>query len=104
MNSWYMKGNKGSPKEKNVEGAKFSHENLDYSETMVLMAAFPDQHVDSKIWFLDTGYSNHMTGRRVWLADFDESKKSNARFVDNSSLQAEGEETQLFKGEMEQNP
>ena len=28
---------------------------------MVVMAAVADNHVESKIWFLDSGYSNHMT-------------------------------------------
>lgn len=31
-----------------------------------------------------------MTGQRVWLADFDESKKSKAMFENNSPLQAKG--------------
>ncbi|XP_050876912.1 uncharacterized protein LOC127080645 [Lathyrus oleraceus] len=49
-----------------------------------------DDHVDSKIWFLDTCCSNHMTGRKVWLEDFDDLKKNNVKLADNSSLQAEG--------------
>ncbi|XP_050896860.1 uncharacterized protein LOC127103657 [Lathyrus oleraceus] len=49
-----------------------------------------DEHIDSKIWFLDTGCSNHMTDRRVWLANFDELKKRKVRLADNSYLQAEG--------------
>lgn len=31
-----------------------------------------------------------MIGRREWLANFKESKKSKIKIVDNSSLQAEG--------------
>jgi hypothetical protein len=31
-----------------------------------------------------------MTGQKVWLVDFDDSKKSKAKLADNSSLQAEG--------------
>ncbi|XP_050895483.1 uncharacterized protein LOC127102114 [Lathyrus oleraceus] len=48
------------------------------------------EHVDSKIWFLETGCSNHMTGRRKWLANFDKSKKSKIKLAYNSSLQVEG--------------
>lgn len=51
------------------------------------MAAVVDEHVNSKIWFLDTGCSNHMTSHRVWLVDFDESKKSKVKLADDSSLQ-----------------
>lgn len=31
-----------------------------------------------------------MTGRKMWLKDFDESKKSKFKLADNSSLRAEG--------------
>lgn len=57
---------------------------------MVVMVAVTDDHINSKIWFLDTGCSNHMTGRKVWLEDFDESKKSKNKFANNNSLQLEG--------------
>ncbi|XP_058783101.1 uncharacterized protein LOC131657754 [Vicia villosa] len=45
--------------------------------------------VESKIWFLDSGCSNHMIGQKVWLRYFNESKMSKVKLVDNSSLQAE---------------
>jgi len=35
-------------------------------------------------WYLDTWCSNHMTGRKDWLIDLDESVKKNVRFTDNS--------------------
>ena len=54
------------------------------------MAAVADNHVESKIWFLNSCCSNHMTGRKEWLADFDESKKRKVKLTGNSSLQAEG--------------
>ena len=57
----------------------------DYDD-MVVMIAVADDHVESKIWFLDSGCLNHMTGREVWLVDFDDSKKSKVKLVDNSSL------------------
>ena len=61
------------------------------------MAAITDNHVESKMWFLDSGCSNHMTGQKVWLADFDESKKSKVKLADNSSLQAEGTGNIVFQ-------
>ena len=57
---------------------------------MVVMVAAADDHVKSKIWFLDSGCSNNMTGQKVWLVDFDKSKKSMVKLADNSSLQVEG--------------
>ena len=38
-----------------------------------------------------------MTGRKEWLADFDESKKSKVKLADNSSLQAEGTGNIVFQ-------
>lgn len=40
--------------------------------------------------FFDTDYSNHITGLKMWLADFDKLKKSKVKLADNSSLQVEG--------------
>ncbi|XP_052724120.1 uncharacterized protein LOC128193958 [Vigna angularis] len=45
---------------------------------------------DSCSWYLDTGCSNHMTGRREWLVNLDSSIKSCVRFADNSTIRAEG--------------
>ncbi|XP_058762537.1 uncharacterized protein LOC131635917 [Vicia villosa] len=86
---WYKKVN-GSPKGKD-KGAKLVRQDSDDSEGgMVVMDAVADNHVESKMWFLDSGCSNHMTGQKVWLVDFDESKKSKVKLADNSSLQAKG--------------
>ncbi|XP_058783879.1 uncharacterized protein LOC131658624 [Vicia villosa] len=79
----------GSTKGKD-EGANLARQDLDDSEGMMVMAAVEDNHVESKIWFLDSGFTNHMTGQNVWLADFDESKKSKVKLADNSLLQVEG--------------
>lgn len=35
----------------------------------------------SDTWYLDTGYSNHMTGKKEWLSEFDDIKKTNERLV-----------------------
>ncbi|XP_050918917.1 uncharacterized protein LOC127136402 [Lathyrus oleraceus] len=51
---------------------------------------FADNHADSKIRFLDLDCWNHMTSQKVWLVDFDLSKKSKVNLVDDSSLQVEG--------------
>lgn len=87
-NSWYKK-HKGATKGKN-KGANLAHQDSDDYEDMVVVVAIADEHVDSKIWFLDAGCSNHITGRKVWLEYFDESKKSKVKVADNNSLQAEG--------------
>ena len=94
-NYWYIK-DKGSIGKH--EGVNLAHQDSDDSEGgMVVMVAVADNHVESKIWFLDLGCSNHMTGQKVWLADFDESKKRKVKLVDHSSLQAEGTGNIVFQ-------
>ncbi|XP_050890818.1 uncharacterized protein LOC127096268 [Lathyrus oleraceus] len=83
-NCWYNK-DKGATKGKD-EGTNLALQDSDDYEDMMVMLVVIDDHIDSKIWFLDSSCSNHMTGRKVWLADFDSSKKSKVKLVDNSSL------------------
>ncbi|XP_047164065.1 uncharacterized protein LOC124833595 [Vigna umbellata] len=60
-------------------------------ETDHMLLSNATSHVeDESCWYLDTGCSNHMTGKREWLIDLDTSIKSNVRFVDNSVIMAEG--------------
>lgn len=44
----------------------------------------------ANFWYLDLGCSNHMTCHKEWLINFDETKKSKVKFVDDSTLKVEG--------------
>jgi len=44
----------------------------------------------SDTWYLETGCSNHMTGKNEWLSEFDESNKTNVRLADSRSMKAQG--------------
>lgn len=74
------KKDKGATKGNDDDVENLACQDSNDSDGMVLMDAFVDEHVDSKTWFLDTGSSNRMITRRVWLADFDESKSVVRRF------------------------
>ncbi|XP_004500259.1 uncharacterized protein [Cicer arietinum] len=41
-------------------------------------------------WYLDTRYSNHMTGHKGWFVSIDEKVKRKIRFADNSTMTAKG--------------
>jgi len=56
---------------------------------LLMMITNHDSNCDDK-WYIDSGCSNHMTGNRNWLVNFDETKKSNIRFADDRVIQAEG--------------
>ncbi|XP_058784851.1 uncharacterized protein LOC131659715 [Vicia villosa] len=92
---WYRKDNRST--KGGDEGANLARQNLDDSEGMMVMAAVADNHIESKIWFLESGCSNNMTGQKVWLTYFDESKKRKVKLADNSSLQAEGTSNIVFQ-------
>ncbi|XP_050915671.1 uncharacterized protein LOC127130746 [Lathyrus oleraceus] len=80
---------KGAKKGNNEVANLARQDSYDY-EDMVVMAAVANDHVECKILFLDTSCLNHMTGRKLWLTDFDESMKRKDKLVDNSLLQVEG--------------
>ena len=41
-------------------------------------------------WYMDTGCSNHLTGNKKWLVDFDSEKRTKIRCADDKYLNAEG--------------
>ncbi|XP_047158916.1 uncharacterized protein LOC124829450 [Vigna umbellata] len=45
---------------------------------------------EERLWYLDTGCSNHMTGNQNWLLDLDTSVKGTIRFANNNTIRAEG--------------
>ena len=52
---------------------------------------------DPTLWYLDTGATNHMTGRREFFRNLDESTTGSVKFGDNSRIKIGG------KGEIEVN-
>ncbi|XP_006588254.1 uncharacterized protein [Glycine max] len=60
------------------------------SKVVMLMATTSNESSNDTSWYLDSGYSTHMTGRKEWFISLDDSSKSKVRFADGSSLTAEG--------------
>lgn len=60
------------------------------SDQVLLMAITNSDDVNSESWYLDTGCSNHMTGKKEWLLDIDASVKHKVKFADSSTILAEG--------------
>jgi predicted transcriptional regulator len=65
----------------------------------LLMMAITNDDLDQKeSWYLDTGCSNHMTGHKNWLVNYDSSRKSTIRIADSRTIQSEGVGDVLIRG------
>ena len=65
-----------------------------YAETqeeMSLMAYVKMNKANREdMWFLDSGYSNHMCGKKEYFSDFDESFRDSVKLGNNSSMVVTG--------------
>lgn len=56
----------------------------------VLMVTTKEEESAKDCWYLDTGCSTHMSGRKDWFVNLDESVQNKVRFADDSTLSAAG--------------
>ena len=80
----------------------------DTSEEMLLMAYVEEQQISTaEVWFLDSGCSNHMCGKKELFSDLDETFRETVKLGNNSCMTVMGkgnirirvnENTQVFTG------
>ena len=58
--------------------------------TLLLMMTTNTEAGNDDTWYLDSGCSNHMTGHKEWLVNFDMKKRSKVKFADNRVIEAKG--------------
>ena len=75
--------NKREPK---GDDAKLAQEEDDDTEQVLLMVTTQIEGASDNCWYLDTGCSTHMTGRREWFLNLDQSVKSQVKFADDRIL------------------
>ena len=56
----------------------------------ILLHGSEGEPSDPTLWYLDTGATNHMTGRREFLRSIDKSTMGFVKFGDNSKIRIEG--------------
>ncbi|KAD4888061.1 hypothetical protein E3N88_20134 [Mikania micrantha] len=56
----------------------------------LVMAIGCGNNLENGIWFLDSGCSNHMSGRKEWFRSIDESENPKVKMGDGKSIQVEG--------------
>jgi len=81
---------------RNKDEAHFAHNEGSDSEEVLLMATVKEEEERSNEWYLDTRCSNHMTGKKSWFSELDDSVNRKIRFVDNSIICAAGIEKVLI--------
>lgn len=61
----------------------------DSDDNVLLMVTTKIENDSPDHWYLDTGCSNHMSGRKEWFVDLDKNVKSKVKFADNSVIAVE---------------
>ncbi|KAA3467333.1 Retrovirus-related Pol polyprotein from transposon TNT 1-94 [Gossypium australe] len=69
----------------------------DDEEIKLFMACQDDTIALADIWFLNNGYSYHMTGIKSLFKEIDESYKVKVRFGDDKKMQVEGKDAIAIK-------
>lgn len=56
-----------------------------------------EKQIDSNVWYLDNGASNHMTGQRTKFRELDEAVTGLVKFGDGSTVEIKGKGSVMFK-------
>lgn len=65
------------------------HGDSDLDHVMLMITTF-EGALASDVWYLNSGCSNHMTGHKGWLTNFNSNKKTCVKLEDRKSLMEEG--------------
>ncbi|XP_006598619.1 uncharacterized protein LOC114386221 [Glycine soja] len=82
--------NNAHSKYKKNDWAHLAQEEDGFDSDQVLLMVTTSSKEDYSSWYLDIRCSNHMTGNRDWLVDFNPNVTTSMRFADNSTILAEG--------------
>ncbi|CAB75469.1 copia-type reverse transcriptase-like protein [Arabidopsis thaliana] len=79
------------------EKANYVEEKIQ-EEDMLLMASYKkDEQEENHKWYLDSGASNHMCGRKSMFAELDESVRGNVALGDESKMEVKGKGNILIR-------
>ena len=78
--------------------ALYMHEVVFLNEERVFPKRFDECDGNTSIWYLDNGASNHMTGKREFFSNLDESIKGKVKFGDGSNVEIVGKGSITFIG------
>ncbi|XP_075087737.1 uncharacterized protein LOC107811669 [Nicotiana tabacum] len=90
---WHHKKEKiksGDSQGKGKRQTKEDAETKAEEDVSLLMAYTSRERVSANLWYLDTGYSNHMCGHKVAFSELDETFQDTVKFGDNSAVSVMG--------------
>jgi transposase InsO family protein len=83
--------------EEQASYAKKDESEKEEDDARLFMAYSNSQEMTKDIWFVDSGCSNHMSGKRESFEKLDETHKLKVKLGDNNSIQVEGKGTVIVK-------
>ncbi|WJX18783.1 hypothetical protein P8452_08547 [Trifolium repens] len=78
-----------SKDDSNNTDAKLARGNDD-DDSVMLLVTTRDESDNKDKWYLDTGCSTHMTGRKDWFVNLTSTQNNNVRFADDSTVAVKG--------------
>ncbi|GAU15418.1 hypothetical protein TSUD_44550 [Trifolium subterraneum] len=78
-----------SKNESQDDEARVAKQDESENPVMLMVTTKEDQRCGEE-WYLDSGCSTHMTGRRDWFSSFDQSHRNKVKFANDSTLNAGG--------------
>ena len=69
----------------------YMHEAVFLNEEKVLLKSLEPSKKENRMWYLDNGASNHMTGEKSYFSELNENVKGRVKFVDGSCVDINSE-------------
>ncbi|MCH94065.1 retrovirus-related Pol polyprotein from transposon TNT 1-97, partial [Trifolium medium] len=85
-----MAAKKNKTQQNDEEANVAENTDSDDDDDVSFMVTITDEVAGSMEWYFDTGCSNHMTGNRNILTDFDKCVNTKIKLADNNSIYAKG--------------
>ncbi|TYK05695.1 putative mitochondrial protein [Cucumis melo var. makuwa] len=79
--------------EANFAAENEASENAGAGESKLFMVNVPSDQKAAEVWFIDSGYSNHMTGLKPIFKELNEGEKLKVKLRNDNELQVEGKDT-----------
>lgn len=85
-----------------ADAALYMHEVVLLNEEKIIPRNYEIKEGEGKVWYLDNGASNHMTGNKSFFSELNEKIKGKVKFGDGSCIDIGGKGSILFQSKTEE--